>query len=87
MPQWEYTTLTLRISAGQGKMPGFFARGQVSRNITPDSQADLNVFGAKGWELVSVLLLELGTMESGPSYACAILKRQVTPGASLTPDT
>ncbi len=77
--QWEYTTLTLRIAAGQGKVPGYFNRNQAVRNITDESEKALNLLGAQGWELVSVLLLELGSLDQGPSYACAVLKRPVAP--------
>lgn len=79
MSQWEYTTLTLRIGPGQGKMPGFFNRAQAVRNITPESEKDLNTMGALGWELVNVLLLDLGSVESGPTYACGVLKRPLAP--------
>ncbi|MCE9613731.1 MAG: DUF4177 domain-containing protein [Lentisphaerae bacterium] len=75
MQQWEYTTLTLRIAPGQGKVPGFFNRSQTVRNIAEDSERDLNKLGAMGWELVNVLMLEYGAMDVGPTYACAILKR------------
>lgn len=75
MTQWEYTTLTLRLVAGQGKVPGYFNRSQTVRNVSEDSEHDLNTLGAQGWELVSVLLLDLGSVDRGPSYACAILKR------------
>ena len=83
MTRWEYTTLTLRIAAGAGKTPGYFNRPQAVRNVTEESERDLNLLGNQGWELVSVLLLDLGSMDHGPNYAAALLKRPIEePSAS-----
>lgn len=79
MTTWEYTTLTLRVAPGQGKIPGYFNRQQTVRNVTDESEKALNELGAQGWELVNVLLLDMGTIEQGPTYACAILKRPLPP--------
>ncbi|MDA0578066.1 MAG: hypothetical protein O3B24_08205 [Verrucomicrobia bacterium] len=79
MQQWEYRSLTIRVGTDSGKMPGYFARGQTSRGIEENSMQQLNTLGAEGWELVSVLLLELGTIDAGPNYACAMLKRPRPP--------
>ena len=75
MAHWEYRTLSLRISQGQDKRAGYFARAQTMRMIDPDSERELNDLGRQGWELVNVMLLELGTVEAGPSSAMAFLKR------------
>lgn len=79
MITWEYRTLTLRVAPGQGKVPGYFTRQQAVRDVTAESEKDLNALGAAGWELVNVLLLDLGSAEQGPTYACAILKRPLPP--------
>ena len=75
MVHWEYRTLIIRITGGQGKMPGYFTRSQPVRVVDPDSEMELDELGRQGWELVNVLLLELGTVEAGPTAATAFLKR------------
>ena len=75
MTHWEYRTHIIRLSTGQGKVPGYFNRSQPVRVVHPESLKDLNDLGRQGWELVSVVLLELGTVEAGPTAASAFLKR------------
>lgn len=75
MAHWEYRTVTLRVTQGQDKQAGYFARSQTIRAIHPDSERELNDLGRQGWEMVSVMLLDLGSVESGPSTATAFLKR------------
>lgn len=77
MIRWEYRTLTLRISRSKSKMPGFFNRGELIRQVDPDSVNALNEIGAEGWELVSVSPLEFGTYGGGDGYAAAFFKRSM----------
>jgi hypothetical protein len=77
MTRWEYMSVTLRIAQGQGKVPGFFNRAASVRYISAESEQELNTLGQLGWELVTVLLLDLGSVEAGPAHACAMLKRPV----------
>ncbi|MDA1043682.1 MAG: DUF4177 domain-containing protein [Verrucomicrobia bacterium] len=76
MDRWEYTTLTLRISRSKSKVPGFFNRGQMVRQVDPAGEAAMNELGQQGWELVSVSPLEFGTYGGeGDGYAAAFFKR------------
>jgi hypothetical protein len=75
MTRWEYTTIYLKIASGADKKPGYFTRSEDFRMVTEDSENELNQMGAKGWELVSTCLLDLGTFESGPQSVTAFLKR------------
>lgn len=76
MDHWEYTTLTLRISRAKSKVPGFFNRGQLIRQVDAESEAAMNVLGQDGWELVSVTAVDFGTYGGeGDGYAAAFFKR------------
>jgi len=69
--------MTVKISQGMGKRPGFFTAADSVRAIADESEAELAELGRQGWELVSIILLDLGTFESGPSSAAAFLKRPI----------
>lgn len=75
MQQWEYSTVVVRLTLSQGKLPGYFNRAQSVRNLSEESELELNRMGALGWELVNLVLLELGGIEGGPTYATAVFKR------------
>ncbi len=77
MAHWEYRTLTLRISRSKSKMPGFFNRGELIRQVDPASETAMNELGEEGWELVSVSPSEFGTYGGGDGYAAAFFKRHV----------
>jgi hypothetical protein len=75
MTTWEYKTIYLKISSAADKKPGYFTRSEDYRCITEASEKELSDLGDKGWEMVSLTLLDLGTFESGPPSVAAFLKR------------
>lgn len=77
MASWEYRTITLRISRSKSKMPGFFNRGEMIRQVDPESEKAMNDLGEEGWELVSVSPLEFGTYGGGDGYSAAFFKRSI----------
>ncbi|MDE0837941.1 MAG: DUF4177 domain-containing protein [Kiritimatiellae bacterium] len=80
MTKWEYTTLTLRISRFTSKIPGFFNRGELVRQVDPASDEAIKELGREGWELVSVSPLEFGSYGGGDGYAAAFFKRPAQEG-------
>lgn len=72
---WEYCSLPLRAAQGSGKRPGFFTRNELVRGIEDESEQAMAALGAAGWELVSVVMLDLGSFGTGATQLTAFFKR------------